>query len=71
MKHTCMLVVALILSALTPLPITAQSSLRMHSAAHAEVLVVGVYHMGNPGREVFNTEVTTCSRHGARRRLRT
>lgn len=55
-KCSRMLAVALSLSALAPFPLTAQSSLPRQPTVRAEVLVVGVYHMSNPGRDVFSTE---------------
>jgi hypothetical protein len=48
--------VALGLMALAPGHLLSQSSRAVQSAARAEVLVVGVYHMSNPGHDVFNTE---------------
>lgn len=41
---------ALVLGALIALPGAAQQ------AARAEVLVLGTYHMANPGKDIFNTE---------------
>jgi hypothetical protein len=49
-ERSRMLAVALYLSALAPFPVAAQTD------ARPEVLVVGVYHMANPGHDVFNTE---------------
>jgi len=51
-----MLVAALSVTALTSLPLVSQSSGAVQRTARAEVLVVGVYHMANPGRDVFNTQ---------------
>jgi hypothetical protein len=52
-----MLAVALSLLALAPFPLSAQAPLPRQPTARAEVLVVGVYHMSNPGSDVFNTEI--------------
>jgi len=55
----CWIILAMIaLWLLSPLPAVAQQSATASSAAQsrAEVLVLGVYHMANPGRDVFNTE---------------
>lgn len=41
---------ALVLCALIGLPASAQQT------ARAEVLVLGTYHMANPGRDIFNTQ---------------
>lgn len=49
-------IAALGLWAFSPFPAVAQQSPEEKPAARAEVLVVGVYHMANPGRDVFNTE---------------
>lgn len=46
---------ALMLWALSPLPAASQQSSPTTPAARAEVLVLGVYHMANPGRDIFNT----------------
>lgn len=42
--------IALVLSTLVALPAAAQEA-----PAKAEILVLGVYHMANPGRDIFNT----------------
>jgi hypothetical protein len=46
---------ALMLWALSPLPAASQQSPPKTPTARAEVLVLGVYHMANPGRDIFNT----------------
>jgi hypothetical protein len=50
--------VAFAISTLSPFLAVARQSPDASSAAplRAEVLVLGVYHMANPGRDVFNTE---------------
>ena len=52
------MIAALALSTLVPLPASPQESIAGEAAMHprAEVLVLGVYHMSNPGRDIFNTE---------------
>jgi hypothetical protein len=56
MSHCRLLIVALGLTALAPVALASQSSPAVQPSAGAEVLVVGVYHMSNPGHDVFNTE---------------
>lgn len=56
MRRFRILIAALSVTALTPLPLASQPSRAVQPAARAEVLVVGVYHMSNPGRDVFNTQ---------------
>ena len=46
----------LTLWALTALPVLSQQE-KPSTLARAEVLVLGVYHMANPGRDVFNIQV--------------
>ena len=36
--------------------VSQQATAEKHSAARAEVLVLGVYHMANPGRDIFNMQ---------------
>lgn len=48
-------VAALLLWALRPLPVVSQQ-LPAEKSARADVLVLGVYHMANPGRDIFNTQ---------------
>lgn len=52
------MIVALSLSALISFPAVSQPSVVEQEAmrTRAEVLVLGVYHMNNPGRDVVNTE---------------
>jgi hypothetical protein len=52
-----MLPAALSLFVLATLPLSPQSAASGQITARAEVMVVGVYHMSNPGSDVFNTEV--------------
>ncbi len=51
-------IAALILGALSALPAVSQQSPAVQPAAPAlaEVLVLGVYHMANPGRDIFNMQ---------------
>ncbi len=56
MGRISMLAVALSHFVLAPLPLSAQSPLSRQSEPRAEVMVVGVYHMSNPGSDVFNIE---------------
>ncbi len=56
MTRCRLLIVALGLTALAPVSLASQSSRAVQPAGRAEVLVVGVYHMSNPGRDVFNTQ---------------
>lgn len=51
-------IAAVALCALSPLPVASQQSSAEKSAApaRAEVLVLGVYHMANPGHDVFNMQ---------------
>jgi hypothetical protein len=55
-SHT--ITAALTLWAFSTLPGVAQESQTQKAASplRAEVLVLGVYHMSNPGRDIFNTE---------------
>lgn len=51
------MIAVLALAILIPLPAVAQRSAEEPSGrGQPEVLVLGVYHMANPGRDVFNTE---------------
>ena len=51
-------IAALSMAAFISFPTASQQSPAQNPAARAraEVLVLGVYHMNNPGRDVFNTE---------------
>jgi hypothetical protein len=49
-------IAALTLWAVGPLPAVSQQSPAEKPAARAEVLVLGVYHMSNPGRDIFNMQ---------------
>jgi hypothetical protein len=51
MRNLILLVVA---AATVPALVSAQSGLSARPAKRAEVLVLGVYHMANPGRDIFN-----------------
>ncbi len=53
------MIVALSLAILISFPAVLQASLAEQEAVrtHAQVLVLGVYHMNNPGRDIFNTQV--------------
>jgi hypothetical protein len=57
MRRSRILPVALGLFALAALPLSAQTAPSRQATARAEVMVVGVYHMANPGHDVFNIEV--------------
>jgi hypothetical protein len=57
MGRSRMVTVALSLFALAALPLSPQSSASRQATARAEVMVVGVYHMSNPGSDVFNMDV--------------
>ena len=49
-------IAALTLWAVSPLPAVSQQSPAEKPTARAEVLVLGVYHMSNPGRDVVNMQ---------------
>jgi hypothetical protein len=49
-------VAALVLWAVSPLPAISQQSPAAKAAPRPEVLVLGVYHMNNPGRDIANTQ---------------
>ena len=49
-------IAALTLWAVCPLPVVSQQSPAEKPTARAEVLVLGVYHMSNPGRDVVNMQ---------------
>jgi len=51
-------IAAFILWAVSPLPAISQQSpmVKPGAPARAEVLVLGAYHMANPGRDIFNTQ---------------
>lgn len=57
MRQLRILPAALSLLAATAVPLLAQGVPPRQATARAEVMVVGVYHMSNPGSDVFNTEV--------------
>lgn len=64
----CSLTVAFLMWTISALPAAAQKPVGGDTLApaRAEVLVLGVYHMANPGRDVFNTkadDVLTPRRH--------
>jgi hypothetical protein len=54
MKRSCFLLALLIASALTLLAQQPSASPTAQPAARAEVLVLGTYHMGNPGHDIYN-----------------
>lgn len=56
MVRLTLMAVSLSLSAFAPCSLSAQSSLPRQQPTRAEVLVVGVHHMANPGSDVFNIE---------------
>lgn len=53
--HCRMIACVLTVSALCVSPAVSQQQPAADSAARAEILVLGVYHMANPGRDIFNT----------------
>jgi hypothetical protein len=56
-SRTSIAAVALTLCAFSALPAVSQSPVERGAAPRrAEVLVLGVYHMANPGRDIFNTQ---------------
>jgi hypothetical protein len=54
MKRSVLLFVLALVAAKSSLAQQAPGDPTAQPAAHAEVLVLGVYHMANPGRDIFN-----------------
>lgn len=57
MVNRLVLITVLVMSAISAVGQQTATGKPAPSAARAEVLVLGVYHMANPGRDVFNMEV--------------
>ena len=56
MVKRCGLVIALLMASVTVLAQQAAAEKPAAPAARSEVLVLGVYHMSNPGHDIFNTQ---------------